>query len=314
MPTTRTILLSAIAALLLALPATAAAKVHVAVGLGDQHYTMFDQSHYKALHIKKVRYFIKWDAAKSPYELQQADIFVDQAKQAGAKVFMTPSSNDLRLRKAKLPSVKTYKKYVGKLVKRYRAQGVKEWGAWNEANHQSQPTYKNPARAAQYFKAMYQMCKGCKIVALDVLDQRSVGSYISRFYRALSPGWRKRAKLVGIHNYSDVNRKHPTGTRNIINSVRSHGRNTRAKFWLTETGGLVEFGRSFPCNKKRAANRINYMFSLAKKYDRYIERMYAYAYWGNNCKERFDAGLVNENGSIRPGYKAFAKGAKKFTR
>ena len=34
------------------------------------------------------------------YELQQADIFVDQAKQHGIDVFMTPSTDNLTLRKA----------------------------------------------------------------------------------------------------------------------------------------------------------------------------------------------------------------------
>ena len=315
MPTIRTVLASAGLALMLALPASAtAAKVKVDVGLGDQSFTMFDQSNYKALGLKKVRYFIKWNAAKDPYQLQQADIFVDQAKKDGATVFMTPSTDDLRLKKAKLPSVASYKREVGKLVTRYRAMGVREWGVWNEANHQSQPTYRSPKRAAQYFKAMYGMCKGCKILALDVLDQTVVGRYIDGFYQALSPTWDRRAKLVGIHNYSDVNRKHSTGTANIIRTVRQRGHNPRAKFWLTETGGLVEFGRSFPCDKSRAANRIKYMFKLAKKYDRYVERMYAYAYWGNDCEERFDAGLVNADGSKRPGYNAFKTGIRKFTR
>lgn len=314
MPTIRTILLSALAALLLALPAAASAKVRVAVGLGDQSYKMFDQSPYKALGIKRVRYFIKWDAAKDPYQLKLADIFVDRAQKAGATVFMTPSSNDLRLRRAKLPSVRTYKRYVGRLVRRYRARGVREWGAWNEANHPSQPTYRNAARAAQYFKAIYGLCRGCTIVGLDVLDQPGVDGYVARFYRALSGTWRRRAKLVGIHNYADVNRRRTSGTSTIINAVRRRGRNPRAKFWLTETGGLVEFGRGFPCNQRRAANRIGYMFSLARRYDRYVDRMYAYAYWGNNCRERFDAGLVNQNGSIRPGYRAFKKGARSFTR
>jgi len=315
MPTIRTILVSAGLALTLALPAGAsAAKVKVDVGLGDQSYTMFDQSNYKSLGLTKVRYFIKWDAAKDPYQLQQADIFVDQAKKDGATVFMTPSTNDLRLKKAKLPSVRSYKREVGKLVKRYRAMGVREWGVWNEANHQSQPTYRSPKRAAQYFKAMYRMCRGCKVLALDLLDQTVADRYVSKFYKALSPTWDRRARLVGIHNYSDVNRKHPTGTQRIISAVRQRGHNPRAKFWLTETGGLVEFGRGFPCDKSRAANRIKYMFKLAKKFDRYVERMYAYAYWGNDCKERFDAGLVNADGSKRPGYNAFKKGLRKFTK
>jgi hypothetical protein len=313
MPTLRTMLLTAaVAVCAVALPASAQAATHVTVGLGDQSASMFDQQHFQDLGLKKVRYFIKWNAIDDPYQLQQADIFVDQAKQQGIDVFMTPSTDNLTLKKAKLPSVASYKKKVGALVKRYRAMGVDEWGVWNEANHESQPTYKSPKRAAQFFQAMYGMCKGCTVVALDVLDQTapSVGSYIDGFYKSLNSTWRKRAKLVGIHNYSDVNRERAKGTLDAFRTTRKYNRS--AHFWITETGGLVDFGRAWPCNEKRAASRINYMFKFAKKYDSYLDRLYAYAYWGNDCQERFDAGLVNADGSIRPGYTAFKNGIKSF--
>ena len=307
-------MLSAVAALLLTLPASAGAKTNIRVGIGDQNVSMFDQELFQDLNIKRTRYFIRWDAAKDPYYLQQADVFVDHAKQNGVSVLMHISSNNLTRKKAKLPSVKTYKKEVGKLVKRYRAQGVKEWGTWNEANHDSQPTYKSPSTAAKYFVELYRMCKGCTIVGLDVLDQAGVERYIQRFYKALSPTYRKRARIVGIHNYSDVNRKRTKGTSSIIRTVRAKGRNTSAKFWFTETGAQVSFGRSFPCSEKRAANRTKYMFTLAKKYKKVVQRLYQYAYWGNDCEERFDAGLVNADGTARPGYDAFKSGIKGFLR
>jgi hypothetical protein len=316
MPSLRSILVSAMVALVLAaVPAGAFAKAGVSVGLGDQNASMFDQKPFQALGLKKARYFIQWDAIDDDYLLQQADIYVDTARQHGVEVFMTPSTNDLRLKKAKLPSVAAYKSKVGALVKRYKAQGVNTWGVWNEANHTSQPTYKSPKRAAEYFKTMYGLCSGCTIDALDVLDQRGVTEYVGSWFRSLSSTWRKRAKIVGIHNYSDVNRKHSSGTAHIISAVRTRKANPKAKFWLTETGGLVKFGDRgafAKCDQARAANRINYMFSLAKKFDRYIDRLYAYAYWGNDCSARFDAGLVNENGTIRKGYTAFKKGLSGF--
>ena len=43
----------------------------------------YDQPAFQALGVKKVRYFIKWDAAKDPYQLEQADIYVTQAEAAG---------------------------------------------------------------------------------------------------------------------------------------------------------------------------------------------------------------------------------------
>src|SRR6476619_2182556 len=113
-----------VAALML-VPATASAKTHVAVGLGDQHASTFSAPAFRALHIKKARYFIRWDAAKVPSALAAADDYV----------------------RAKLPSTKSYRTWVGKLVRHYKALGVRDFGVWNEENHVSQPTYKSASRA-----------------------------------------------------------------------------------------------------------------------------------------------------------------------
>ena len=34
---------------------------------------------------------------------------------------------------------------------------------WNEANHQSQPTGRDPKRAAQYYNVVRSICHGCTI-------------------------------------------------------------------------------------------------------------------------------------------------------
>jgi len=295
----RLTLLGAIAALAV-LPAASQARVHVAVGIGNQQSGMFDSAPFQALGVKKVRYFIHWDAAKDNYQLRLADEFVDKAKRDGAKVLMHISTDNLRSKRGTLPSTSSYKKYVGKLVTRYKAMGVTDWGAWNEVNHNTQPTYKSPATAAKYFPILYGLCKGCRIVALDVLDQAGVTTYIKSFYRALNSAYRSRARTVGIHNYSDVNRKRSTGTASIIKAVKAY--NSSAKFWFTETGGVVGFGKSFPCSQSRAASRTSYMFSLAKKYDSSVERLYIYSWDGTDCKSRFDAGMTNADGSTRPAY------------
>jgi hypothetical protein len=293
-------------------PGVASARTNVAVGLGDQSAAMFSAPAYQALHLKKTRYYIRWDAAKHPDVLANTDAYVAAARARGVRVLMHISTNNFDLKKAKLPSVASYKKYVGKLVRRYKAKGVKEWGVWNEANHASQPTYRSPSRAASFFRTMRGLCKGCTIVALDVLDQAGVERYIQRFFKALPSSQRKYVKTVGVHNYSDTNRKRSRGTSSIIKTVRKYRRS--AAIWLTETGGVVEFGGSFPCNEKRAASRITYMFSLARKYRSSVKRLYAYNWQGTDCESRFDAGLVRKDGSVRPGYTAFAKGLKSFAR
>jgi hypothetical protein len=229
------------------------------------------------------------------------------------------SSNDLtNLKQAELPSVSRYKAAVKQLIDRYRPQGVKTWGAMNEANHASQPTWNNPKRAAQYFLALRSICKGCKIVALDVLDQRGVDKYIKRYFAAL--GSKKRlASTIGVHNYSDTNRFRDSGTRLILKTVKKINR--KAKFWLTETGGVVKFGTSFPCRgsgrakaEKRAAKSIDFMFTLVKRFKKDLQRLYIYNFFGDDCAGRFDAGIVKSNSDPdpRPGYARVKKQLKNF--
>ena len=318
--------LTAVAALIavlatLIVPASASAAINVSVGIGDQASGLFDNANFKKLRVKKVRYFVKWDAIDREYDTSQADQFVAAARRNGADVLMHISSNDVtNLKQAELPSLKVYRQKVGQLVTRYRRQGVKTWGSMNEANHASQPTWDNPKRAAQYFLELRKMCRGCKIVALDVLDQRGVDGYIRRFYNAL--GSKKRlASIVGIHNYSDTNRYRSAGTKLILRSVKKY--NKRAQFWLTETGGVVKFGTSFKCSsanpdkaEKRAAKALDYMFKLTKQFRRDIKRLYIYNFFGDNCAGRFDAGLVKSNAdpTPRPGYERVRRQLKNFRR
>jgi hypothetical protein len=292
---------------------SAHAKYAVAVGLGDESSGIFVQPHFQSLGIKKVRYFIRWDAMRVRYAREAADNYVAEARMAGAQVLMHVSTNDLRHGRATLPSVATYRTWVGKLVRHYRAMGVTDWGVWNEANHISQPTYKNPARAAQYFLEMRRLCPGCHIVALDILDQAGATTYIKRFYAALGSR-RGLAAIVGIHNYSDTNRFRDLGTTAIIKAVKRYNR--RTIFWLTETGGVVSFGRAFPCSTSRAARAIKYMFTLVKRHRADIKRLYAYNYFGTAPKAciGFDAGLVSANDTPRAGYKVFAQLARDYTR
>lgn len=311
------LLLSGLAAALTLVPATAGAKVPIRVGIGDQQTAMFDQPSFQRAKFKRVRYFVRWDVMDHPQALQAATDYIERAKRDGIQVFLHLSSDNLEIKKAKLPSVAAYRAQLSKLVPYFRDLGVRDFGTWNEANHASQPTYRSPASAAKFFVEMYRavkpQCSGCNVVALDVLDQRGVERYMRSFYRALSPAYRSRARLVGIHNYGDVNRNRTTFTRSIIAQARAY--NSRSRFWFTETGGIVKFGRSFPCDTSRAAARLKNMFSLARTYRRSgVERLYVYNFTGAGCESRFDAGLVEPDGTPRAGYHYLRSALRNYLR
>lgn len=320
MPKPLLIVLAALVAVL-AFPTSGIAakrKVNISVGIGDQSPAMFESENFRALKLKKARYFISWNAIDDPGKLDRADAWVTAARAAGVRPLFHLDGLDID-RQTRPPSVKEYRTKVGELVRRYRSRGVREWGVWNEANSRTQPVYKlsGARRTAKYFLALRKVCRGCTIVALDLLDAGNTKSYIRAFYKKL--GKRKRlAKIVGIHNYGDTNRSRRNNTKTIIRAVRRYNR--RAQFWLTETGGLAYFATStkvaFPCNERRQARAVGKMFRLARKYRRHVKRLYPYNFFGTDCDTglRFDAGLIRRDGSARPAYRVVKRNMRRFKR
>ena len=96
---------------------------------------------------------------------------------------------------------------------------MKTFAPWNEANHVSQPTSKSPKRAAQYYDVLRKECKGCKVLAADVLDQSNVTSYLRSFIRYSH----NRGRIWGLHNYKDVNRRQSKGLTNVLRTVPGRG-------------------------------------------------------------------------------------------
>ena len=84
------------------------------------------------------------------------------------------------------------------------------------------------------------------MIGLDVLDAANIGptlQYISEFKREISRLQTVMPKIWGLHNYSDVNRLESWRTAEIDRALGG-------QVWLTETGGIVQFGGKFP-NRQR---------------------------------------------------------------
>ena len=303
-----------------AIPASASARNPIRVGIGDQQIAMFDHPDFQRAKFRRVRYIVAWNVMDNPGQRLAARAYVQRARAAGMQILLHVSTDDYTIKRARLPSTATYRRQVRRIVSYFRGLGVRDFGVWDEANHASQPTWDSPSHAALFFRDMYRAvkgpparCRSCGVVALDVLDQTGVERYMRSFYRRLSPTFRRRATIVGIHNYGDVNRKRTTFTRNIIR--QAHHYNRRTRFWLTETGGIVNFGRSFPCSTSRAASRLSWMFRIARRYRTSgIDRLYVYNWTGAGCSGRFDAGLTSPNGTPRAGYRYLRKVLPNYSR
>lgn len=320
----RTLLLSSLALIALVPASPASAKSSIRVGLADQSPAMFDSPYFKQLNIKRTRYFVPSDVMQNSAERAKAVAFVTAARRNGVSTLLHISTTDLRDKRGPVVSPAKYRRDVGRMVAHFRKLGVRDFGAWNEVNHKTQETWNRVGNAVSYYKSMYsavkRRCPSCAVVGLDILDQAGSDRYIRSFYARLSRTWRTRLKVVGIHNYSDVNRNRSTGTARIINTVRRY--NKRTKFWFTETGALASFGRSFTYNETRQAARMRNMFTYASRFrTRGVERVYSYNFFGiehasSNCglRCRFDAGLVNADGSPRPVFATFKSRAAAYSR
>lgn len=304
----RIALLASIAATaLLTVPATGHAAF--LTGIGDQQPTMFSSPFYAPLKIKDVRYIFPWDGMSYPQQIAETDAWFAAAKTRKSRILVAFNVSRQNSRKEVAPSKAAYGRAVAKFIKRY-GKDVKAYQPWNEINHcPSQPDKlckgdKGAKRAADYFLELKKRAKGKTIVALDILDTDFKGA--AKYTKAFTKHARKgKPRIFGLHNYSDTNRNSSTRTRYIIRNGLPKG----AQLWLTETGGVAQFG-GFEYDLERQAKSFRQMFKIARQ-NKVIKRVYLYNWTGQtdrdlpkaNGKGRpFDAGLVNPDGSPRPAY------------
>jgi hypothetical protein len=297
------------ATLALASLAPGVATAALTVGISENQSSMFSDPLFQQLGAKHVRVLVPYDVMTAGRaDLGRVTAYLQAAQAAGAEPLVTfehprgdaslcRGSALRRLAQCRLPSPAAYKANVRAFLAHFPQ--VRVISPWNEINHFTQPTARNPAAAARLTNIVHGLCKSCRILAADILDQadragarrptfRATGRYIREFRRHL----RVPRRICGLHNYSDTNRFRDVGTRAIIRALGCR------QIWLTETGGIYRFA-SFKASERRQARAIRHMFKVARKYKQ-VKRVYVYNWFGN-VTSRFDAGLVAD-GRPRPAY------------
>jgi hypothetical protein len=267
------------------------------VGVADQGPATFGNRLYRRLGLRISRLMVPLNTAFDPDRREWVSRWLAAAKADGveplvafSRFFGTPTA---------LPSVAAYRRAF--IAFRRAFPEVTEFIPWNEENHQAQPTFRRPGRAAAYYEVMRNNCPGCQILAADVLDTHGAEKWLTKFLHALHG---PPPRLWGLHNYIDANRHRPpahSGTAAMLAKV--HG-----TIWLTETGGLVKTA-VHPYNERRAARAIRYLFTITSALRSRIARVYVYNWRGvvNAAMARaqplsWDSGLTEPNGKPRPGY------------
>jgi hypothetical protein len=310
-------------ALALALIVPASSSAAFTVGISENSPAMFTDPLFTGLGVKSARVVLPWNVmTANDGRLPEFQLYVQQADAQGVRVLVSfehirgdastcNKRSNFRKAVCKIPKIADYEREMRAFMAAFPT--VKTISPWNEINHFTQGTSRDPKAAARFTDKWRQICPGCTILAADVLDQadnpsakrptfRATARYIKRFRSFL----KTPRTTCGIHNYSDVNRFRSTGTRALMKALGCK------QYWLTETGGLYKFG-SFWSKKTKKGCTTNascqlkatkYMFSLAKS-NKKIKALLIYTWFGA-VTPRFDAGLV-AGGQPRPAYNEVKK-------
>ena len=289
-------------ACLAAVAAPASAPAAVGVGISDQQAGTFAHPLYAPLGLRTARYITPWDVMTDPHERERLDAWMTAARGAGQRVLLAFEASKVPGRQRIAPTVAEYSAAIGAVRDAYPY--VRDVQAWNEVNRcqrtlpdgnvLGQPICRAPRKAAEYYMAALRVFPGARVTGLDILDENDVRPalrYIKQFLRYARPF----PRYWGIHNYSDTNRFSTKRTRALLKATRS------GAVWLTETGGIVQFGKNFPFDTARASRALGCMFTLAAS-NRRIKRLYVYNFNGAPEGFSFDSGLVGIDGVARPGY------------
>jgi hypothetical protein len=299
-------LLLSLAALIAALAVPASAGAYT-LGVSDQFPGTFSNPLFAPLKFKAARYITPYDVMSSPNDRAQLNAWISGARAQRQEILISFEHSHRGSKARRMPSVAAYTSAIRKFKAAYPF--VKDISPWNEVNRcqvvvngsvQGQPTCRSPKRVAQYYMAARKVFPGRKIVGIDILDENNVNRTI-KFLKSFLAAAKPDPSIIGFHNYSDTNRFSTSRTKRVLATF--HG-----KVWLTETGGIVKLGNSFPFSTSRAAKALGCMFTLAKTNPR-IQRLYVYQFTPaeNPQAARFDAGLFNPDGSKRPGYAVVQK-------
>ena len=266
-----------------------------AVGISDNQPATFTDPNFRVLRLRYARLVSPWNAIFS--EPARLDAWMQAARADGIRPLVSfEHTRGMACpgKRCKGPSKGQYTRAWKAFHKKY--PWVKDISPWNEVNSATQPTGKRPDLAAVYYNVVRASCRGCTIVAADLLDAPNIRRYVGSFLLAA----KGKPRLWGLHNYTDTNRFRSRGTNALLQTVRG-------SVWLTETGGVVRFVTqkgvvALPKSESRAKKAMDYMFRLAELNARRIKRIYVYQWKINNRSDRFDAGVVRPDGSKRPSF------------
>ena len=312
MPRARTVLLSLLVASAVCAAAPAGAKI--GIGISEQNPNVFANKYFKQLKLRYARIVVPWDiTTRKDYWRGYLKAWLAGAKADHIQPHVAFGIKAIEPKYfGKGPTPKQYAKMFKRFRKRYPQ--VRTFSPWNEENHVFQPTARRPKLAAKYYRIVKKNCRGCKVLAADMLDDANLSSWLRRYKKAVGPS----PRLWGLHNYQDANKHRSLKTSWTYQLTKL----VRGDIWSTEAGGLVGFktvkGRvayKYSLSRQRRAQKYLFKLMANRRVRSRYKRVYVYNFFGTWSKRRktnrWDSGLIGLNGKPRPAFRDLKKLARK---
>jgi hypothetical protein len=268
----------------------------VQVGIAEEKSDMFADPRFRALGMKTARRSVAWDVFKYDWAEAEVDHWLKEARAAGVRPLITFARSRVNDQIHYIPTREEYRQAFLKF--RARWPWVTDFVASNESNY-SDPGFKRPELAAQYYNDMRAACRHCKVAAATLLEvpgrEKYLKTWVKRFLKVAKP----RPKYWAVHNYVSANKFSLKGTKQMLKVTKS------GEIWITEVGGLVKRRSNFAGKVKmregvsHAAKVTRYIFDKIVTASPRVKRVYLYHWNAAGPTDSWDSGLVDQNGVAR---------------
>ncbi|HEX5911453.1 MAG TPA: hypothetical protein VFY44_13245 [Thermoleophilaceae bacterium] len=265
------------------------------IGMADNRPETMTDPRFGATGIKRVRVTVPFDdIALGGARLAIQDAWFSAARGQGIEPVVTFFRSSRG--KTILPSPEEFRRHFRLFRERY--PWVRWFSTWNEANFSAQPTSRDPARTARFYRIARQECSGgrCEVITCDFRPDGRARSdrWLAAFKRGIGPGPHR----WGLSSYVDVNRQSTTLTQRFL--ARTEG-----PVWVNEVGAINFFGQGFAPDIQRQSRVMAYLLSTYAQVSPRIERIYVYHWRAAAGDDLFDSGLLDVQGVPRPAYYLF---------
>lgn len=271
-----------------ALTAPANADARAKIGIADQKSSMFEDQRFRDLKVRFARISVPWDVLRYDFTREEVDLWMQRARAQGITPLVTLQRS--RVRSHSRPTVAQYTREFKRFQKKYPF--VKNYAAWNEPNLEDA---RRPKLIASYYKAMRANCKGCKVLAADLVDSPNMIRWTKQFLKYTKG---KEPKYWGLHNYVGANRFSTKDTTALKKTVKG-------QIWLTETGGLV-------ARRNKSKLKLRQGTAHAARVTRFVLQKWGndpripfifYYHWDSSSnKDTWDSAFISSDGKPRPSF------------